>query len=134
MNKKIIQSDSAPSAPHLYSPAILSAEKYSLEIAGQIGLNPKTGKMLEGGVGAETEQILDNIEALLAEVGWDFSHLVKVRIYLLSMEDYQKVNEIYVKRIHAPMPTRVAIAVKELPLGAQIEIECVARGDEILNQ
>ena len=97
MNKKIIQSDSAPSAPHLYSPAILSAEKYSLEIAGQIGLNPKTGKMLEGGVGAETEQILDNIEALLAEVGWDFSHLVKVRIYLLSMEDYQKVNEIYVK-------------------------------------
>ncbi len=130
--KKIIQSIKAPSAPHLYSPAILSSEKYSLEIAGQIGLDPHVGKMVEGGVTAETEQILDNIEALLAEVGWDFSNLAKVRIYLLSMDDYQAVNDIYLSRISPPMPTRDAVAVKELPLGAQIEIDCCASGDTVL--
>lgn len=128
-NKKVIQSEQAPSAPHLYSPAIMSSQKYRMEIAGQIGLNPETGKMADG-LEAQTEQILANMKALLDEVGWDFSNLVKVRIYLLSMDDYALVNEIYVKHIQPPMPTRVAVAVQSLPLGAQIEIEALAMGDD----
>jgi len=128
-NKKVIQSDDAPSAPHLYSPAILSSQKFRMEIAGQIGLDPETGEMADG-LEAQTKQIFANMKALLAEVGWDFSNLVKVRIYLLSMDDYGPVNEIYVNHIEAPMPTRVAVAVQELPLGAQIEIEALAMGDD----
>jgi len=104
--KKYIESANAPSAPHLYSPAVLTKDMFQMEIAGQIGIDSTIGGMVDGGLEAETQQILNN-------------------------DDYAAVNEIYTSRIQAPMPARVAVAVKELPLGAKIEIEAVAAGETI---
>ena len=129
--KKIVSTSNAPAAPTLLSQAILDSSKYRLEISGQIGLNPVVGKLVEGGIEAETIQTLKNVEAILAEVGWTFEHITKVRIYLVDMADYAKVNEVYATKFKTNLPTRITLAVKSLPLGALVEIESVAAGDEV---
>ncbi|MBI2448348.1 reactive intermediate/imine deaminase [Candidatus Microgenomates bacterium] len=129
--KKIVSTTNAPAAPALLSQAILESSKYRLEISGQIGLNPVDGKLVEGGIEAETIQALKNVEAILTTVGWTFEHATKVRIYLTDMADYAKVNEVYATKFKTNLPTRIALVVKSLPLGALVEIECVATGDEI---
>ncbi|MFA6392122.1 MAG: Rid family detoxifying hydrolase [Patescibacteria group bacterium] len=131
--KKTITSSKAPVAPKLYSQAILESSKYRLEISGQIGISIDTGKLVEGGIEIETKQTFNNIEAILSEVGWTLDNLTKVRIYLIDMAEYAKVNEIYTAKFKDILPTRIALAVQALPLGARIEIECVATGDEIKN-
>lgn len=128
--RKVISSEKAPKATGLLSPAILHDSKYVLELSGQIGIDPKEGKLVSGGVEAETEQILKNISALLSEIGWEFRNIVKVRIFLTDMKDYPKVNNIYMKYFTDDLPTRIVLGVKELPLDALIEIECSAIGDE----
>ncbi len=127
--KKIISTSKAPAAPKLLSQAVLEDSKYHLEISGQIGLNPETGKLVEGGVEAEMKQALQNIEAILSEVGWTLENVTKVRLFLTDMTDYAKVNEIYMAKFTQNLPARIALAVKALPLSATIEIECVAAGD-----
>lgn len=129
--KKIISSENAPKANGLLSPAIFYDSKYTMELSGQIGINPQEGKLVDGGIEAETEQIFNNIGALLFEVGWNFQHIVKVRIFLTDMKDYGVVNNIYMKYFTQELPTRIALAVKELPLRALVEIECVAVGDNV---
>ena len=129
--KKTISSENAPKAKGLLSPAILYSSKYTMELSGQIGINPQEGKLVDGGIEAETEQTLKNIRALLSEVGWNFKNIVKVRIFLADMKDYSVVNNICTKYFTEELPTRIALAVKELPLGALVEIECVAVGDEV---
>jgi 2-iminobutanoate/2-iminopropanoate deaminase len=129
--KKIITSENAPKAKGLLSPAILYDSKYTLELSGQIGINPHDGKLVDRGIEAETEQTLKNVGALLSEVGWNFKNVVKVRIFLADMKDYSVVNIIYMKYFTEELPTRIALAVKELPLGALVEIECVAVGDKV---
>lgn len=129
--KKAITTSKAPAAPKLLSQAILESSKYRLEISGQVGINVATGKLAEGGIETETKQTFDNIEAILSEVGWTFDNLTKVRIYLTDMSEYTKVNEIYTTKFKDILPSRIALAVQALPLGARIEIECVAAGDEV---
>ncbi|PIN93749.1 reactive intermediate/imine deaminase [Candidatus Pacearchaeota archaeon CG10_big_fil_rev_8_21_14_0_10_31_24] len=130
--KKTITSENTPKAQGLLSQAILYDSKYTLELSGQIGINPREGKLVDGGIETETKQTLKNIGALLSEVGWDFKNIVKVRIFLADMKDYSVVNNIYMKYFTEKLPTRIALAVKELPLGALVEIECVAVGDEVV--
>ena len=129
--KKIIHSDKAPKATGLLSQAVLHDFKFTLEVSGQIGINPQIGKLVEGGIGPQTEQTLANIQAVLSNIGWGFENIIKARIYLADMADYQTVNEIYVKKFPSDPPARIALAVKQLPLGALIEIECTAAGDNI---
>lgn len=129
--KKAITTSKAPAAPKLLSQAILESSKYRLEISGQVGINVDTGKLVEGGIETETKQTFDNIKAILSEVGWTFDNLTKVRIYLTDMSEYAKVNEIYTTKFKDILPSRIALAVQALPLGARIEIECVAAGDEV---
>lgn len=129
--KKIIISKQAPKATGPFSQAIMHDLKYTMELSGQIGIDPNVGKLVDGGVGSETEQTLKNIRAVLAEVGWDFENIIKARIFLTDMKDYQTVNEIYAKHFSDNPPARVALAVKQLPLGALVEIECTASGNEI---
>lgn len=131
MKKLQISTHKAPDAASFFSQAILTESKYKMELSGQIGLNPETTTLVEGGVREETEQTFNNIEMILAEVGWNLENLTKVRVYLTDMSDYAAMNEIYENRIAGLPPARIAIAVKELPLGARVEIECVAEGDEI---
>ncbi len=129
--KKIITSESAPKAKGLLSPAILHESRYVMELSGQVGMNPQEGKLVGGGVEPETEQILKNVGALLSEVGWNYDNITKIRIFLVSMEDYALINDVYKKYFTGELPTRTALAVKELPLGSLVEMECVAAGNEV---
>ncbi|MAG07977.1 reactive intermediate/imine deaminase [Candidatus Woesearchaeota archaeon] len=124
MAKKIIPNPGA--LP--FSKAIVYDSKYVMELSGQVGLNPETGKLAEG-IEEQTKATLENIKDVLKEVSWNLSNIVKVRIFLADMKDYAKVNEIYSKYFTKDYPARVALAVKDLPLGALIEIECTAVGD-----
>ncbi|MFA4954506.1 MAG: Rid family detoxifying hydrolase [Patescibacteria group bacterium] len=128
--KKIIVTTKAPAATPLFSQAILESSKYRLEISGQIGLDGN-GKFVDGGIDAQTNQTLQNVEGIVSELGWTLENLTKVRIYLVDMANYAKVNEVYATKFTKNPPARIAIAVKALPLEALIEIECVAAGDEI---
>lgn len=129
--KNIISSNNAPKATGPFSQAILHDNKYSLELSGQIGIDPKNGKLVDGGITEETKQTLSNIKAVLSEVGWDFENIIKSRIYLADMKDYLVVNELYAEKFSDNPPARIALAVKNLPLGALVEIECSAVGDNI---
>ena len=129
--KKIIVSKKAPKATGPFSQAILHDMKLQLELSGQVGIKPQDGKLIDGGIKAEAIQALTNIGAILAEVGWDFSNVIKMRIFLTDMRDYQAVNEIYATYFQTNPPARVTLAVKQLPLGALVEIECVAAGNEV---
>ena len=131
MNKVAITSNKAPKAASFFSQGILTANKYCFELAGQIGLDPETSKLIEGGVGSQTEQTFKNIESILSELGWTFDNITKTRVFLTSMNDYQEMNDVYSKKFGDIPPARVAVAVKELPLGATVEIECVAGGNEV---
>jgi len=129
MKKQIIDTNEAPKAASFFSQAVLTNHPYLLELSGQIGLNPETMKLVDGGVKAETEQIFKNIQAILKSVGWSLDNITKVRVYLTNMNDYQAMNEVYAQKFIKKAPARVAIAVKELPLGAKVEIECNASGN-----
>lgn len=129
--KKIISSNNAPKATSFFSQAILTSGKYTLELSGQIGLNPATGQLVEGGVAQQTEQAFKNVSAILSELDWNFDNIIKVRVYLTSMSDYQEMNDVYATKFGDIPPSRAAIAVKELPLGASVEIECTATGERI---
>ncbi|MFH0905941.1 MAG: Rid family hydrolase [archaeon] len=112
-----------------FSKAIVHNHKYFMEISGQIGLNSE-GK-LEEGIEEQTKRIFQNIKDILEEVGWDLNNLVKIRIFLIDMKDYSTMNKIYSMYFQNDFPTRVALAVKSLPLGALIEMDCSASGDKI---
>jgi 2-iminobutanoate/2-iminopropanoate deaminase len=126
--KKVILSPNAPKVVGPYSQAILTDAKFTMELSGQIGINPATGKLAEG-LEAQTEQIFSNFKAILSEVGWSLEDVIKVRVYLVNIVDYGKVNEIYAKHFTKTCPARVALAVKDLPAGALIEIDMTAVGD-----
>lgn len=123
MVKKTISAGSLP-----FSKAIIHDFKYTMEISGQVGIDPKTGNLHEG-IEKQTHQSLENMKKILEESGWSFENIIKVRIYLTNMDDYAEVNEIYKKYFSKDYPTRIALAVKALPLGALIEIECTAGND-----
>jgi len=129
--KSIISTPHAPKAVGPYSQAVLTDAPYYLEISGQIGVHPDTGKLVEGGIEAETRQSLENVKAILTTVGWDFSNLIKVRIFITDMANYAKVNEIYASYFNSDFPARIAIAVKQLPINCLIEIDATAVGDSI---
>lgn len=115
-----------------FSKAIVQDCKYQMEISGQIGLDDD-GKLVDG-IEAQTKQTFENVKKVLAEIGWDESNLTKVRIFLTNIDDYQKVNEIYSGFFDGAYPTRVAVAVKDLPLGALVEFDCNAVGDKIIEE
>lgn len=112
-----------------FSKAITQDSKYTMEIAGQVGLNAQ-GELAQG-IEAQTKQSMENVKKILEEVGWSFDNLTKVRIFLTDMNDYAAMNEAYAECLEGALPTRVALAVKALPLGALIELDCTASGDEV---
>lgn len=94
--------------------------------SGQIPLDPKTGLLVGEDVGAQVEQVLDNVETLLRDAGLTTDHVVKSTIFLTDMADFAVVNEAYAKRFRAPWPARSTIQVAGLPKGALVEIEIIA--------
>ncbi len=112
------------------SQAIVHNEKYTMEISWLIGMNPVT-KLLEDWIEWQIKQIMENISATLAQVGWSMENIVKCRIFLVNMSDYTKMNEIYASYFSWNYPTRFALEVSALPAWALIEIECVAVWESI---
>ena len=95
--------------------------------SGQVGQDPATGKVVEGGIVAETERVLRNLSAVLKAAGKSFDDVVRAGVYLTSMSDYVALNGIYAKHFRQPFPARTAIAVAALPLGACVEIDLVVK-------
>ena len=98
-----------------------------LYFSGQIGQDPTTGKLVVGGITAETERLFQNLSAVLKAAGRSFDHVARAGVYLTSMSDYVTVNGIYAKHFSQPFPARTAIAVAALPLGACVEIDLVVK-------
>ena len=122
--KRIIKTTKAPAAIGPYSQAVES--NGTLYISGQVPLDPVTMKLVEGGIVEQTTQVLKNIGAILKEAGYDYSDVVKSTCLLSDMANFKAMNEIYSLYFPENPPARAAFAVKELPLGALIEIETVA--------
>ncbi|HZX40322.1 MAG TPA: Rid family detoxifying hydrolase [Myxococcaceae bacterium] len=92
-------------------------------LSGQIGLDPSTGRLVPGDVASQTSRTLDNIRALLESVGSSLDDVLRVGVYLTSMEAFAAMNEVYVRYFRQPFPARTTVAVRELPMGAAVEIE-----------
>ncbi len=99
-----------------------------LYLAGQLGIEPATGKLIEGGVAAETEQLLTGLSAVLAAAGLSMGDVVKANVFLTDMSDFAAMNKVYETFFEAPYPARSTIGVAALPAGARVEIELVAAG------
>jgi len=124
MKKEAIVSNNAPEAVGPYSQAIRIND--FIFLSGQLGIDPQTKKLVDGGVEAQAGQIFKNMTAVLAAAGAGLSQVVKATVFLKEMADFKRVNEVYAQAFEKPYPARSAFAVKELPLGADIEIEAIA--------
>lgn len=122
---KQINTDKAPAAIGPYSQAIDSGAGLVF-VSGQLPIDPATGAFPEGGVKEQTKQSLLNAKAILEMAGLNLSNVVKTTVFLADMGDFAAMNEVYAQFFSAPFPARSAVAVKTLPKGALVEIECIA--------
>ena len=123
MEREIIATDRAPAAVGPYSQAVRVGD--FVFTAGQIGIDPATGKLREG-LEAQTRQILDNLQAVLEAAGSGLEHVVKTTIFLTDIADFAAVNAVYATAFPERPPARSTVQVAALPLGALVEIEAVA--------
>ena len=122
--KTIVTSPNAPAALGPYSHAVAVGEL--VYTSGQIGLDPATGKLAGDGIETQTEQVLRNLEQVLAANNMTFANVVKTTVFLTDLADFATVNGIYAARFPAQPPARSCVQVAALPAGARIEIELVA--------
>jgi 2-iminobutanoate/2-iminopropanoate deaminase len=122
--KKIFTTSKAPAAVGPYSQAV--EMRHTLYVSGQIPLDPETGKLVEGDITVQTEQVFKNIAAILNVAGYSFTDVVKSTCLLSDMADFKAMNAVYARYYPDKQPARAAFAVKELPLGSLIEIETIA--------
>ncbi|MBR6171141.1 MAG: RidA family protein [Bacteroidaceae bacterium] len=121
---KVISTTKAPAAIGPYSQAIeVNGFVYA---SGQIPIDPATGQFVEGGIKEQTRQSLTNAQNILKEAGTDLSHVVKTTVYLSDIANFAPMNEVYAEFFSEPYPARSAVAVKDLPKGALVEIEVLA--------
>ena len=121
---KAIHTNNAPAAIGPYSQAI---EVNGFVFAsGQIPIDPSTGNFVEGGVKEQTKQAITNAGNILKEAGTDLAHVVKTTVYLADMNDFAAMNEVYATFFSLPFPARSAVAVKDLPKGALVEVEVLS--------
>ena len=122
---KTIATEGAPKAIGPYSQAI--AEGGFLFTSGQVPLDPATGELVSGGLEAGVERVFDNLEAVLAAAGASLQDVVKSTVYLVRMSDFAAMNAVYARRFGNHRPARSTVAVAELPKGAAVEIDLIAR-------
>ncbi len=122
--KKIIHTSKAPAALGPYSQAV--EINNTLYISGQVPVDPLSGSIVQGGISEQTEQVLKNVGAILEEAGYSFDDVVSSTCLLSDMSDFKAMNEVYERFYRSNQPARAAFAVKELPLGALLEIVTVA--------
>ncbi len=124
MTREPVQTDSAPKAIGPYEQAI-KANGF-LYTAGQIPIDPKTGNFVEGGIAAQTRQVLENLRAVLEAGGSSLDRVIKATVFLKNMADFAAMNEVYAQYLSSAKPARSTVAVAELPRGALVEIDLVA--------
>jgi 2-iminobutanoate/2-iminopropanoate deaminase len=124
MSKKIIQTDTAPAPIGPYSQAVLAGNL--LFVSGQVAFKGGTTELVTHEIGAETDQVMQNIQAILTEAGLAFEHVVKTTIFLSDMGLFGAVNEVYGKYFTGNYPARETVAVKGLPKGVNVEISVTA--------
>jgi len=122
---KQINTVKAPAAIGPYSQAIDSGAGIVF-VSGQLPIDPATGAFPEGGIKEQTRQSLLNAQAILESAGLGLNNVVKTTVFLADMGDFAAMNEVYASFFTAPFPARSAVAVKTLPKGALVEIECIA--------
>lgn len=123
----VIHTVDAPLPVGPYNQAIaISANSQLIYLAGQIPLNPHTGKVEEGDITSQTEQVLKNIKAVLVAAGADYSDVIKTTVFLADMADFAAMNAVYGKYFLDPAPARSCVQVAKLPLNVSVEIECIA--------
>ena len=121
---KTIHTNNAPAAIGPYSQAI--EVNGFIFASGQIPIDPSTGNFVEGGIKEQTKQAITNAKNILKEAGTDLAHVVKTTVYLANMADFAAMNEVYATFFQQPCPARSAVAVKDLPKGALVEVEVLA--------
>jgi 2-iminobutanoate/2-iminopropanoate deaminase len=119
-----VQTDKAPAAIGPYSQAIRTESL--IFTSGQVAIDPRTGKLIEGGIEDQTQQVMDNLKAVLEAAGTDFNHVVKATVFLADINSFAVFNKIYGQYFKDAFPARSAFQVAALPLGALVEIEMVA--------
>ena len=124
MTKEIITTDDAPKAIGPYSQAIRAGD--FIFCSGQIPMDPDTGELVGGGIGAQTERVLENLQAVMRAAGADLGHVVKCTVFLANMDDFAAMNEVYGRFFSEDPPARAAVEVSRLPKGVGVEIEAVA--------
>jgi 2-iminobutanoate/2-iminopropanoate deaminase len=124
--KKVVRTDRAPApfqgAP--YNQGIVFADL--VFVAGQVGIDPESGEVVEGGVEAQTERVMQNISAILEEAGSGLKQLLKCGIFLADFDDFTKVNEVYARHVGPEPPARATVQVAYLPSGVLVEIDAIA--------
>ena len=121
---KAIHTDKAPKAIGPYSQAIEAGGL--VFVSGQLPVNPTTGEFAEGGIKEQTRQSLTNAQQVLQAAGTDLIRVVKTTVFLSDMDNFGAMNEVYAEFFSQPFPARSAFAVRTLPKGALVEIECIA--------
>lgn len=122
--RRTVEAEDAPRPVGPYAQAVLAGD--FVFVAGQIGLDPATGRLVEGGTRAQLVRVLENLAAVLRASGHTLNDVVKTTIYLVDLADMAQVNEVYARYFPAPHPARATVQVAGLPAGARVEIEAVA--------
>jgi 2-iminobutanoate/2-iminopropanoate deaminase len=126
MPRDAVHAPAAPAAVGPYSHAVRAGDL--LYLSGQTPIDPATGHLVSGDVASQTVRVFANLSAVLAAAGLTLGDVVKVNVYLVDMADFAAMNQVYAEVFAEPFPARTTVAVAGLPLGAQVEIEAVARG------
>ncbi|MEZ5001487.1 MAG: RidA family protein [Chitinophagales bacterium] len=123
-NKKIIYTDNAPDPIGPYNQAVLAGD--TLYISGQIAIDPFAGVIITDNITKETEQVMENLKAILEAAGMSFENVVKCSIFLDSMDDFAAVNKVYGSYFGEDAPARETVAVRTLPKNVNVEISAIA--------
>ena len=126
MKHQVIHTENAPKAIGPYSQAVKAGNM--LFVSGQVPFVPETMEIVEGDVKAQTAQSLKNVQAILAEAGLDFSHLVKSTVFIKDMNEFAQINEVYAEFFGENKPARACVEVARLPKDVKVEIEVIAVG------
>jgi len=123
-NRKVVITDKAPKAVGPYSQAIVSGD--FIFTAGQIAINPATGNIIEGDFKSRVKQILHNLDTILQEADSSLDNAVKLTVFLTDLSRFDELNDIFRKVFTNDPPARSAVQVSDLPLGTDVEIDCIA--------
>lgn len=124
VNKEIVVAPDAPKAVGPYSQGVKA--NGMVFVAGQLPLDPKTGALVQGGVEAQTERVMENVKAILAASGLTFANVVMSNCYLTNMEDFAKFNAVYAKYFPSAPPARATVGISKLAKDAQVEVAVIA--------